>query len=329
MTQIKAKIYIIHENDEWLIPLRIALEKLDVDYEEWSLDTMVVNIDDTPPNGVFFSRMSASNYTRNHLHSNQSTSIILRWLETHNRRVINGSSVLNLEFSKAFQQLELKKYGFMTPKTIVAVGTNKIMEAAIKLNIWPMIIKPNQGGKGLGIKLINTINELDNLIKQNLIVFTLDDTWLLQEKIPTDDDFITRMEFVGGSFMYSLKVYNKGSFELCPADVCEINYDESHPVDEGNNIDLDNQPTFFIEENPDIKLANKIEGFLKDNNIEVAGVEFIKNNDDEPVIYDINTNTNYNLNAEKHSSNHKNGMEEIASFLKAEFKKYNTNMTLR
>ena len=70
-----------------------------------------------------------------------------------------------------------------------------------------MIVKPNQGGKGFGVKLINTINELDTMLKDNLITSSKDDTWLLQEKISTNDNFITRMEFVGGNFIYSLKVY--------------------------------------------------------------------------------------------------------------------------
>ena len=171
-------------------------------------------------------------------------SIILTWLENHNRRVINGTNVLKLEFSKILQQLLLKKSGFKTPKTIVAVGINRIKEAASNLNIYPMIVKPNQGGKGFGVKLINTINELDTMLKDNLITSSKDDTWLLQEKISTNDDFITRMEFVGGNFIYSLKVYSKNSFELCPADTCEIDFDEFCPVNEINDT-KNSQPSFF------------------------------------------------------------------------------------
>ena len=316
----KFKSYIIHENEEWLIPLRKALEKFDVQYEEWLLDDMTINIDQSPPNGIFFSRMSASNYTRNHLHSNQSSNIILTWLENHNRRVINGTNVLKIEFSKVLQQLLLKQSGFKTPKTIVAVGINKIKEAASNLNVYPMIIKPNQGGKGFGVKLINTINELDEMLEDNLINSSKDDTWLLQEKISTNEEFITRMEFIGGNFIYSLKVFSKNSFELCPADACEVDLDQFCPVDEINDIN-NSQPSFFIDDDPDKNLAKQITIFLKKHQIEVAGVEFIRNKDGVPIFYDINTNTNYNLNAEKQSKVNKNGMEEIALFLKSELDK--------
>ena len=314
------KSYIIHENEEWLIPLRKALEKFDVQYEEWLLDDMTINIDQSPPNGIFFSRMSASNYTRNHLHSNQSSNIILTWLENHNRRVINGTNVLKIEFSKVLQQLLLKQSGFKTPKTIVAVGINKIKEAASNLNVYPMIIKPNQGGKGFGVKLINTINELDEMLEDNLINSSKDDTWLLQEKISTNEEFITRMEFIGGNFIYSLKVFSKNSFELCPADACEVDLDQFCPVDEINDIN-NSQPSFFIDDEPDKDLAKQLTIFLKKHQIEVAGVEFIRNKDGVPIFYDINTNTNYNLNAEKQSKVNKNGMEEIALFLKSELNK--------
>ena len=316
----KLKAYIIHENEEWLIHLRKALEKFDVQYEEWLLDDMTINIDQSPPNGIFFSRMSASNYTRNHLHSNQSSNIILSWLENHNRRIINGTNVLKIEFSKVLQQLLLKQSGFKTPKTIVAVGINKIKEAASNLNVYPMIIKPNQGGKGFGVKLINTINELDEMLEDNLINSSKDDTWLLQEKISTNEEFITRMEFIGGHFIYSLKVFSKNSFELCPADACEVDLDQFCPVDEINDIN-NSQPSFFIDDDPDKNLAKQITIFLKKHQIEVAGVEFIRNKDGVPIFYDINTNTNYNLNAEKQSKVNKNGMEEIALFLKSELDK--------
>ena len=316
----KLKAYIIHENEEWLIPLRKALEKFDVQYEEWLLNDMTIKIDQSPPKGIFFSRMSASNYTRNHLHSNQSSNIILTWLENHNRRVINGTNVLKIEFSKVLQQLLLKQSGFKTPKTIVAVGINKIKEAASNLNVYPMIIKPNQGGKGFGVKLINTMNELDKMLEDNLINSSKDDTWLLQEKISTNEEFITRMEFIGGNFIYSLKVFSKNSFELCPADACEVDLDQFCPVDEINDIN-NSQPSFFIDDDPDKNLAEQLTIFLKKHQIEVAGVEFIRNKDGFPIFYDINTNTNYNLNAEKQSKVNKNGMEEIALFLKSELNK--------
>ena len=68
--------------------------------------------------------------------------------------------------------------------------------------------------------------------------------------------------------------------------------------------------------NPDIK---KYEAFLKKNNIEIAGIEYITDNTGVRYTYDVNTNTNYNLVAEEKAK--QNGMLEIAKFLKKELEK--------
>ena len=68
-------------------------------------------------------------------------------------------------------------------------------------------------------------------------------------------------------------------------------------------------------ENPDIE---KYETFLKKNNIEIAGTEYITDKKGNMYTYDVNTNTNYNAVAEKKLN--KDGMLEIAKFLKTELK---------
>ena len=69
--------------------------------------------------------------------------------------------------------------------------------------------------------------------------------------------------------------------------------------------------------NPDI---NKYESFLKKNNIEIAGIEYITDKSGTRYTYDVNTNTNYNSIAEKKVG--QDGMLEIAKFLKNELKAF-------
>ena len=47
-------IYIIHENDEWVVPLREELKKINAPYKEWHIGKDKINCSNTPPNGVFF-----------------------------------------------------------------------------------------------------------------------------------------------------------------------------------------------------------------------------------------------------------------------------------
>jgi hypothetical protein len=61
------KAYIIHENDEWTLPLKEQLQKLSVPFEDWHMAKVNLNTASVPPVGVFYNRMSASSHSRGHL----------------------------------------------------------------------------------------------------------------------------------------------------------------------------------------------------------------------------------------------------------------------
>ena len=158
---MKNKIYIIHENDEWVEPLRKELQEINAPFEEWHLGKRNVDHLDKPPQGVFYNRMSASSHTRGHRYAPEYTAVVLNWLEKNNRRVINNSRALSLEISKSLQYKELENFGIKTPKTIYCSNKESILKSA---NIFrkPFITKHNRGGKGLGVKLFNNKKELDS-----------------------------------------------------------------------------------------------------------------------------------------------------------------------
>ena len=61
-----SKIYVIHENEAWVEPLREAFDALALPYEEWFISEGTLDFSATPPEGVFYNRMSASSHTRGH-----------------------------------------------------------------------------------------------------------------------------------------------------------------------------------------------------------------------------------------------------------------------
>jgi hypothetical protein len=89
------KIYILHENPIWMIPLREALEEQGLPYQEWLLDEGTVPFHETPPEGVFYNRMSASSHSRGHRFAPELTLTTLHWLERHGRRVLNDHRALH------------------------------------------------------------------------------------------------------------------------------------------------------------------------------------------------------------------------------------------
>jgi len=311
-----SKIYVIHENDAWVEPLRAAFEELGLPYAEWFLSEGTLDLSEAPPEGVFYNRMSASSHTRDHRYAAELTGGVLAWLEAHGRRVVNDSRALSLEISKIAQYAELSKHGIKTPRTIAAVGRKHIVEAARRMP-GSFITKHNRAGKGLGVKLFHTVSALEEHVAGPAFEDSVDGITLIQEYIRAPEPFITRVEFVGGEFLYAVRVDTTLGFELCPADVCEIRA-AFCPVGEGDVLrqaqdDRSGNPRFRIVKDFGHPVVERYKQLIADNGIGIAGIEFIEDAAGEIYTYDINTNTNYNGAAEAEAGQY--GMRAIARYL--------------
>ena len=85
-----------------------------------------------------------------------------------------------------------------------------------------MVIKPNIGGSGAGIEKFSAAQELQRAVDEDRLYFGIDSTALVQEAFTPRDGVITRIEVLGGKYLYAIKIHTTGeSFNLCPADVCK------------------------------------------------------------------------------------------------------------
>ncbi len=295
------KVHVLHENPEWYAPIGAALDAAGVPHEQWLLGDGVLDLDDPPPGGVFWSRLSASSHTRGHPHAKEHARAVLTWLESHRRRVVNGRSALELEVSKAAQLAALRAAGFDVPRTLVVAGAADLPAAARKLPA-PFIGKHNQGGKGLGVRLFGSHDEFDAYIESPEYQAPVDGITLLQEYLRAAEPFITRAEVVGGEFVYAITADTaRGGFELCPADACAV------PPGAG--------PTglFALREGFDHPIIGRYLAFARGQGIEIAGFEFIETADDRMVTYDVNTTTNYNADIEAVAA--RPALPAVAAFL--------------
>jgi hypothetical protein len=306
-----AKIHVIHENDAWVEPLRAAFASLDLPYEEWFLSEGRLDLAEVPPQGVFYNRMSASSHTRGHRYAPELTACVLAWLEWHGRRVINDSRALRLEISKVAQYAALEAHGIRVPRTVAAVGRGAIVAAAGKVNV-PFITKHNRAGKGLGVKLFQSVEALRAHVESADFEDSVDGVTLLQEYIRAPEPFITRVEFIGGRFLYAVRVDTTLGFELCPADVCQID-DAFCPAGESPPVA---GPRFRIVRDFAHPIIERYRRFIAEHGIGIAGIEFITDDSGELYTYDVNTNTNYNSAAEAEAGIY--GMRAIASYLGSE-----------
>lgn len=279
-----ARVHVIHENPLWLPPLAQAFDRVGLPWTEMFLDVGAFDFSSPPPEGVFYNRMSASSHTRDHRYSAEFTASVLAWLKRWGRCVVNGSNVLDLEISKVRQYAALEQHGIVTPRTVFISGRDQIVPAAKRyFNGQPVILKPNRGGRGSGVQLFKTVEELAAYVESDDYDHPIDGLQLLQEYIVAPRPFITRSEFINGRFLYAVQVDTSEGFQLCP---CE------------NRADAPLEKFKIIDAIPE-QLLTKLERFLKANNINIAGIEFITDSTGRYFVYDVNTNTNYNAEAEE------------------------------
>lgn len=313
--QAEPAVYVLHENEDWLPPLREAFAAQGVPLREIELTTGSIDLAAEPPQGVFWSRLSASSHTRDHGHAKEYARAALRWLEAHGRRVVNGSHVIEFEVSKVAQTSALAAAGFDVPHTVAVFGKDELVARAAEL-ATPFITKHNQGGKGLGVRRFDSLDEFVAYVDGPDFEEPIDGITLLQEYLVGGEAFITRAEFVDGEFVYAVRVdTSAGSFELCPAEACAVPVGAggvdaeglaAAPIQLGDfapaaaACEVGADSLFSIRESvtADDELIVRLRDFLAANRIEVAGIEFMETVDGRRVVYDINTNTNYNPDVE-------------------------------
>ena len=289
-------IHVIHENPAWLEPLARALDSEALPWRDWFLDHGVFDLSQPPPEGVFYNRMSASSHTRDHRYSAELTASLLAWL--------------------ARQYAALEAVGIRTPRTVLVAGKEHLVAAARRhFDGGPVILKPNRGGKGVGVRLLQNAAALADYLDSADYEPPVDGLHLLQHHVRAPQPLITRAEFIGGRFLYAVEVDTSEGFELCPADVCAVD-DAFCPA--GPEEDGTPRAKFTIVDDIDAALKQRYEAFLAANDIEVAGIEFIADANGAAYTYDVNTNTNYNADAESRAG--RSAMTALARFLGGELK---------
>jgi hypothetical protein len=304
-----SKVYVIHENSVWVEPLRSAFGELGTPFEEWFLDQGVLDLRSPPPKGVFYNRMSASSHTRDHRYAAEYTGAVLAWLERHGRTIVNDSRALRLEISKVAQYEALAAFGIPTPETLAVVGRENIVPAAEALG-YPLILKHNRGGKGLGVRLFLSHAALEEHLASLEFEEPVDGITLVQRYIQAPKPYITRLEFVGGRFLYAVQVDTSQGFELCPADACQV---DASAIGSAACPAVAPSEKFQVIGDYQNQLIPTYEQLLTANGIGIAGIEVIVDGNGRTFTYDVNTNTNYNPEAEARAGLF--GMRSIARYL--------------
>ncbi len=299
-TTLRKPIAIYYEHPDWFRPLFAELERRKTPHVR--IDATRHRYDTANGNGdysLLFNRMSPSAYKRGHGQGIFYTLNYLGHLEQRGTRVVNGQHAFRVEISKA-QQLELlQSLELPYPKARVINHPDQALEASVGLR-YPVVVKPNIGGSGAGVARFNTPQELARAADEGRLDFGLDNIALVQEFIPARDSFITRVEVLGGRFLYGIKVHFTGdSFDLCPADICQ-DTKGAELSRAACAVDAPKNGLKVEGYTPPKHIIGAVEKIMQTAQIEVGGVEYIEDaRDGQIYYYDINALSNFVADAPK------------------------------
>ena len=127
--------------------------------------------------------MSASAYLRGNAQGIFFTRDYLAHLDRIGMRVINGCKAFSLEISKAAQLALLHSLGLAKPRSRIVNYATQAVPAAQEIG-FPVIVKPNIGGRGAGIMRFDSAPALERAAATGEIGFGIDNTALVQEFLP-------------------------------------------------------------------------------------------------------------------------------------------------
>ena len=287
-------IAIYHEHPDWFKPLFAALDRRGIAYERLDAASHVFDPAERVARwSLVVNRASPSAYLRGHAQSTFHTLHWLRHLERLGVPVVNGSAVYALELSKATQLDLLAELRLPFPAARVINDPRQAPDAARELR-FPVLIKANVGGSGAGITRYDTPAALAAAVASGTVSLGVDGVALVQECAPLRDGHITRVETLGGKYLYAIDVFPAAnSFDLCPADACQTT----------NGVELvrgacavDAPRTGLRVQNavPPTEVIEQVERIAREATLDIGGIEYlVDDRDGRHYFYDLNALSNF------------------------------------
>ena len=156
------------------------------------------------------------------------------------------------------------------------------------------MVKANIGGSGAGVVRYDSLNSLARAAAAGTVDLGIDQTALVQEFVPARGGHITRVETLGGKYLYGIKVFTSGeSFNLCPADICQTT-DGVELARLACPIDAPKTGLQVEGYRPPDEVIAAVERIAQTAQIDVGGIEYlIDDRDGSLLYYDINALSNF------------------------------------
>ena len=311
-----APLVFLYEHPQWFEPIFAELTRRGVRFDKTFIPDHFYDIGGAAPKfKVLFNRMSPSADSRDHGSGIFHTLAYLEHLELLGVRVLNGAKAFRYEISKAAQHSLLRSLGIRFLPSRVIHAASQAVAAAEGLR-YPIIVKANIGGSGKGIVRFDTKEELQRAVDQGQIDLGYDSIALVQEFVPARGGYITRVETLGGKYLYAIHVHLTGeTFDLCPADICQIK--EVETFDNACVLEAAKSGLKVEGYTPPAEVIRNVERIMEAAGIDVGGIEYIVDDrDGEIYYYDVNALSNFVADAPNVIGF--NPFVNLADFLEAE-----------
>jgi len=284
----------LYEHPQWFEPIFAELTRRGVPFHKLLVHQHFYAIDPNcrPDFKVLFNRMSPSADSRGHGSGLFHTLAWLSHLELQGVRVLNGAKAFQYEISKALQHSLIQSLGLAYLPSRVIHQASHALAAAEGLR-YPIVVKANIGGSGKGIVRFDTPTQLQAAVDAGTIELGYDHVALVQEFIPARDGHITRVETLGGKYLYAIKVYLSGqTFDLCPADICKTTRGEA--LESACTLEASKAGLRVEGYTPPDEVIAAVERIVQAAGIDVGGIEYIVDDRDGKIYYyDVNALSNF------------------------------------
>jgi glutathione synthase/RimK-type ligase-like ATP-grasp enzyme len=314
-----ADLAFLYEHPQWFAGIFAELDRRKIPFEKIFIPQHIYDIGAREPGfKVLFNRMSPSAHSRERGSGIFHSVAYLEHLELQGVRVINGAKAFRYEISKAAQHSLLKSLGLRFLASRVIHSAAQATAAASGLR-YPIIVKPNIGGSGKGIVRYESKRELEAAVAGGQLALGYDNVALVQEFVPARGGFITRVETLGGRYLYGIRVHLSGqTFDLCPADICQTPTGQS--LDTACAVEASKAGLKVEGYDPPREVIDAIERIVRAAGIDVGGVEYILDDRDGQIYYyDINALSNFVADAPRVIGF--NPVENLADFLQEEIRR--------
>jgi hypothetical protein len=284
-------IAILYEHPDWFRPLFAELERRGTPHVRLHAGEHRFDPAESPPYSLVFNRMSPSAWLRGRGHAIPYTLQYLAYLGERGVRVVNGTRAFFTETSKAYQLSLLERLGLPYPRARVIHRAEDAPAAADGLR-FPVVVKPNVGGSGAGVRRFDAPESLAAAAAG--LELGPDHTALVQEFIPAEQGRIVRVEVLGGCFLYAIRVYApEDSFNLCPADACQT-VDGAELVRTACPVDAPRNGLRVEGFTPTPARIAEVEAIARAAGIDVGGIEYLVDRRDGALYYyDLNALSNF------------------------------------